>query len=168
MNSVAVADHFALLDESFHHLTTQLSGTESVVLLSADHGFVDTPAERQLSVNSLPELQQCLQLPLCGEPRLAYCYVRNGMQQRLMDYVKSELAHAVELYPSGHLIEQGLFGLGEPHPELASRVGDFTLVMKKNYVLTQRLPGESAMQMTGFHGGLSAAEIEVPLILAQC
>ncbi len=168
VNSSAVADHFALLDEAFQQLTAQLSGTESVVLLSADHGFVDAPVERQLDVNSLPDLQQCLQIPLCGEPRLAYCYVRNGMQQRFVDSVQNELAHIAELYPSQHLIERGLYGLGERHPELASRVGDFTLVMKENYVLTQRLPGERAIQMTGFHGGLSSTEIEVPLILVRC
>ena len=168
VGSNEVADHFALLDDAFHRLLTELAGTESAVLLTADHGFIDAPIEHRLSASQLPELLHCLQLPLCGEPRLAYCYVRNGMQQALIDYVQAELCHAMDIVPSHELIQRGLFGMGEPHPELAARVGDYTLVLKQNYVLTQRLPGESAVHMTGFHGGLSPAEVEVPLLLAQC
>jgi predicted AlkP superfamily pyrophosphatase or phosphodiesterase len=168
VGSKAAGDHFAALDEAFGHLLAGLSGTESMVLLTADHGFVDTPAERHMSLNDLPDLRQCLQLPLCGEPRLVYCYVRNAMRERFVDFVTDELGHAVELHASSELIERGLFGLGEPHPELAARCGDFTLLLKENYVLTQRLPGETPLKMVGFHGGLSRAEVEIPLLLAEC
>lgn len=168
VGSATVAEHFAQIDAAYQRLLTELKGTESMVLLCADHGFVDAPPERRLSVNDLPVLQQCLQLPLCGEPRLAYCYVRADQRQRFVDYVGQTLGHAAELYDSSELIDRGLFGLGNPHPELAARVGDYALVMKEDYVLTQRLPGEPALDMVGFHGGLSRAEMDVPLVLAQC
>lgn len=168
VGSTTVAAHFAQLDEAFQKMLHALYGTETVVLLSADHGFVDVPAERRLRVNELPQLQQCLQLPVCGEPRLAYCYVRAVMRRRFVDYVQGELGHAADLYPSHELIERGLFGLGEPHPELAARVGDYALVMKAGYALTQQLPGEPPSDMVGFHGGLSRDEIDVPLVLLRC
>lgn len=168
VGSAAVSDHFARLDEAFNQLVSNLAGTETMLLLCADHGFVDVPDANQLSVNDMPELQQCLQLPLCGEPRLAYCYVRDGMQRQFVDFVRDELAHAVDVVASRDLIRQGLFGLGEPHGELSARVGDFALVMKDNYVLTQQLLGESIPQMRGFHGGLSQVEVEVPLVTVTC
>jgi hypothetical protein len=168
VGSVSTAQHFARIDALFENLVKELRRTDSVLLLSADHGFIDAPAEHRLQVNDLPSLQQCLQLPLCGEPRLAYCYVRSDMRQAFVDYVRNELSHVADLYSGQALIEQGLFGLGEPHPELAARVGDYALVMKEDYVLTQQLPGEPPPDMVGFHGGLSREEMDVPLLMVQC
>ena len=36
---------------------------------------------------------------------------------------------------SEELVEQGVFGIGEPHPSLLSRIGDYILIMKDNYVI---------------------------------
>lgn len=168
VSSAPVREHFARLDEGFAQLFADLAGTETVVLVTADHGFVDTRPETRLRVNDLPELQRCLSIPLCGEPRLAYCYVRRGMERSFEDCVRTELAHAVELHRGEELIARGLFGLGAPHPELHSRVGDYVLELKDDYILIQRLPGETPLNLIGHHGGLSAAEVEVPLVLACC
>ncbi len=60
------------------------------------------------------------------------------------------------------------FGLGEPHPRLADRIGHYVLLMKDNFVLRDRLLGEGERPVhVGVHGGTSAAEMYVPLILAQ-
>jgi hypothetical protein len=60
------------------------------------------------------------------------------------------------------------FGLGEPHPQLSSRIGHYVLLMKDNFVLRDRLLGEGERPVhVGVHGGTSAAEMVVPLVLAQ-
>lgn len=161
-------EHFQRLDEGFAHLQQQLAGTDTLLLLTADHGFIDTTEQSRLSINDHPELLECLQLPLCGEPRMAYCYPRHDRRQAFVDYVQGQLAHAVDMHAGAALIEQNLYGLGEPHPELQSRVGEYVLLMKDNYTLTQTLPGEKGMNMTGQHGGLSRAEVEIPLVVAEC
>ncbi len=168
VGSEQVAEHFVKLDAAFAMLLLQLQGSGATVLVTADHGFVDTPPERHLNLADHPQLKECLSMPLCGEPRLVYCYVRYEKREQFETYVHQVLAEVCDLYRSADLIEQGLFGLGEAHPELLSRVGDYTLVMKKNYALTGRIPGEGVLHMTGFHGGLSAAEVYVPLVLAEC
>lgn len=164
VGSEQVARHFARLDAAFATLLEQLQGSGATVLVTADHGFVDTPPERHLNLADHPQLKECLLMPLCGEPRLVYCYVRYEKREQFETYVRQTLAEVCDLHRSSDLVAQGLFGLGEPHPELLSRVGDYTLVMKENYALTGRIPGEGVLQMTGFHGGLSAAEIYVPLV----
>jgi hypothetical protein len=164
VGSDKTAQHFAKLDAAFARLLEQLQGSDAVVLVTADHGFVDVPAERHLNLADHPQLQECLLMPLCGEPRLVYCYVRHDKRAQFESYVRQALSAACDLHLSSDLVAQGLFGLGEPHPELLSRVGDYTLVMKENYAFTGRIPGEGVLQMTGFHGGLSAAEVYVPLV----
>ena len=74
------------------------------------------------------------------------------------------LSHAMELWPSEALLEQQLFGPGPAHPALAERVGDYVMVMKENYVIEDRLAGEQPFRHVGVHGGLSPAELRVPLV----
>jgi hypothetical protein len=81
--------------------------------------------------------------------------------------VRERLAHGVALYPSRTLIAQGWFGPGAPHPELASRVGDYTLVMKDDWTIKDWMPGEQRHRQIGVHAGLSADEMIVPLIVAR-
>lgn len=167
VGSDKVTQHFATLDAAFAKLLKQLQGSNTVLLATADHGFVDVPTERHIKLDNHPRLKACLMMPLCGEPRLVYCYVRGDKREQFESYVRQELAAVCDLYISSDLVAQGLFGLGEPHPELLSRIGDYTLVMKDNYALTGHIPGEGVLQMTGFHGGLSAAEVYVPLVIAN-
>ena len=72
------------------------------------------------------------------------------------------------MYPATALIEDGWFGLGEPSPRLRERVGDYVLLMKGRWVIKDRLPGEPAFRQIGVHGGVSEAELHVPLIVAHC
>lgn len=163
-----LAAHFDKLDKGFAQLQQQLAGSDTLLLLTADHGFIDTCKESRLLINNYPEIMDCLQIPLCGEPRLVYCYVRHTHRERFISLVEQQLGHAVILHSGDELIAQGLYGLGEAHPELSSRVGEFVLEMKDNYILTQRLPGEPEFFMIGQHGGLSEAEMRVPLVMAYC
>ena len=65
------------------------------------------------------------------------------------------------------LVDNNLYGLGNAHPELASRTGDYTLVMEDNHVIIDSLPGDNTPQLVGYHGGLSSQEVFVPLILVD-
>lgn len=167
VGSDKVAQHLEKLDAAFAQLLERLRGSDTVVLVTADHGFVDVPPQYHLNLDDHPQLKECLLMPFCGEPRLVYCYVRYDRREQFESYVRQVLAAACDLYVSSDLVAQGLFGLGEPHPELLSRIGDYTLVMKENYAFTGRIPGEGPLQMVGFHGGLSAAEVYVPLVMAM-
>jgi hypothetical protein len=166
--SEAVSEHFADLDAGFARLLQSLSGTDTLVMVTADHGFVDVPPQQRIELADHPELKDCLILPLCGEQRLSYAYVRADRRRFFERYVQNHLSHLMDCRPSAALLERNLFGLGEPHPELASRIGDYVLVMKPGHVIQDPIPGEKPVHMTGFHGGLSSAEMYVPFIMAEC
>ena len=104
-------------------------------------------------------------MPLFGEPRSAYCIVRKGCDDEFEDYITRTLDDYVTVVPSAELIAAGWFGHGEPHPELGARVGDYTLQMKQRYTIRDRLVSENAFDLYGMHGGVTAAEQWVPLVL---
>ena len=103
--------------------------------------------------------------PLCGERRVAYCYVRPGCHADFERYVAAKLGKHATLHRSSDLIAQNWFGPGAPHPRLAERVGDYTLVMKDSYALKDWLPNEKRHVHIGVHGGTSDDEMYVPLIM---
>ena len=93
--------------------------------------------------------------------------MKPGRQECFESYVSSELAEQMTLCVSQNLIEEDLFGPGPRHPQLAHRVGDYTLLLKENYMIKDRLPGEHDFELIGLHGGLSPDELHVPLIFTS-
>jgi hypothetical protein len=155
--------HLLELDAAFDQFLQQIRGSDTTVIVTADHGFVDTDPERVIELDAHPRLAETLLLPLCGERRLAYCYVQPERRGRFEHYVQTVLAPDVELFASAELIARGCFGLGPPHPRLRERVGDYTLAMRGTAVIKDWLLGERRYRQIGVHGGVSAAEMRVPL-----
>ena len=156
--------HFVELDTRFARMLNDLAGSGTTVIVTADHGFVDISEKQRINLHAHTVMKACLSIPLCGEQRLSYAYVRYGKREQFESYISQHLSHAIALHSSEQLLQRNLFGLGRPHPELMSRIGDYILVMKSGYVIQDPIPGENPPQMTGFHGGLSEQEMYVPLI----
>ncbi|MGP1676697.1 MAG: alkaline phosphatase family protein [Burkholderiales bacterium] len=157
---------FRQIDAAYARFLGEIEGTDTLVIAVADHGFIDSPKPACIELEDHPQLAQMLMLPLCGERRAAYCYVESGQEDAFEHYVQTRLAHAASLYRSSDLIARGWFGLGAANPRLTERVGHYTLVMKGDYTIKDWIPGEQRHLTLGVHGGVSAAEMYVPLILA--
>lgn len=164
-HSIEADWHFTSWEEGFGRFLKYAAGTDTLVIVTADHGFIDTDEAHTVNLDDHPELADSLCLPLCGESRVAYCYVKPDRRAFFEGYVRSELGHAAELWRSVELIERGWFGAGAAHPKLADRVGDYALVMKENYVIKDWLPGEHRYTHIGVHGGVSEREMWVPLVV---
>jgi hypothetical protein len=135
-----------------------------MVIITADHGFIDSPPARRILLKDHPPLADSLTRPLCGESRAAFCYVKPQKRAQFTRYLKDHFAALGIAYPREQLLEEGWFGLGRPHPCLRDRIGDFALIMQENYTIKDWLPGEKQYTHIGVHGGLTEAEMLVPLI----
>lgn len=167
VSGVDAQRHFEMLDRACGEFLERIAGSDTCVLITADHGFIDTGAEHYVHLAEHPDLAACLRLPLCGEPRAAYCYVRPDRANAFERYVAEVLPGYCDCVPSAELIERGFFGLGTAHPELQARIGDYVLLMKDRHVIKDYLAGERPFFFAGVHSGLSEAELRVPLAVAQ-
>lgn len=165
--SPQVAALFARIDAMFGEFLGAIAGTDSMVIVTADHGFVDIEPGHTIELENHPELADTLVLPLCGERRVAYCYVHPDKRERFEAYARGPLAQYAELHRSEELVKQGWFGLGTPHPHLLDRIGHYTLVMKDKYGIKDWVLGERRHVHIGAHGGVSDDEMHVPLIIAR-
>jgi Type I phosphodiesterase / nucleotide pyrophosphatase len=159
--------HLEEIDAAFGAFLGAIAGTDTTVIVTADHGFIDTPPQEAIVLDDHPALEQALVLPLCGEPRAAFCYVHADKRRQFADYVTSRLSEYAELCDSKQLIESGFFGLGPPHPRLLERIGDYTLLMKRDANIKDWLLGEKRYVHVGVHGGTSAREMYVPLVVTH-
>jgi hypothetical protein len=167
VGSEQVYQHFQQLETGLAQLLRALAGSDTALILTADHGFIDTTEERTIYLHDHPELQQTLLLPLCGEPRLTFCYVHPHAEERFKDYIETELSHGMTLLPSSQLLDEGWFGAGERFSALSDRIGHYTLVMKENYKIKDWIMGERQYIHLGVHGGVSSAEMYVPLVYCE-
>lgn len=165
IKSPEAAAHFQELDNGCRATLSLLAEREATVIVSSDHGLIDTSEERAVYMDDHPDLVALLTLPLCGEPRCAYCYVRSDSRDEFEGYVAERLGYACELRKSSDLIREGYFGRGYPSPRLAERVGEYVMLMKDNYIVRDYLPHEKKYRHKGVHGGLTTAEMHVPLIV---
>lgn len=161
--SRAVRDHFQALCNGLEHLLEVDGDGQTLLLLCADHGHIDTGPARTVHLEQHPTLAACLAMPLCGEPRAAFCYVHADQAGIFEDYVSRHLADQCRLWTRSELLASGLLGKGCGHGEINHRVGDYLLLMKDNWVIRDRLPGQETLAQVGVHGGLSAQELFVPL-----
>ncbi len=162
--SEAAERHFLDWEQAFGRFLERIAGTDALIIVTADHGFIDTAPEQIIDLEHHPELADCLALPLCGEPRVGYCYLRPGCAERFEAYLREHLSAAIDCFRSDDLIRAGWFGLGDAHPRLHERVGDYTLIMKDRWVIRDRIFGEKPFRQRGVHGGLSSEEMWVPLL----
>jgi hypothetical protein len=159
--------HFKAVDAAFGELMRRLAGSDTRVVATADHGFVDSVGADALELADAPGLAGLLRYPLCGESRVAFCHVQAGREREFMQRAADWLGGRARVCPSAQLAEEGWFGPGEPHPRLAERIGDVALVMNGRTTVKDWTPGEPRHRHVGHHGGTSADELLIPLIVGS-
>nr|MDO8084317.1 alkaline phosphatase family protein [Candidatus Sigynarchaeum springense] len=156
-----VVDSLAMFIENF-----KPKHPDTSVIITADHGLVDTTPDNLIRLEAHPGLKDTLAMPLSGEPRAAFCYVRPSKVGQFEEYIERHLARECMAVRIQDVLAEGIFGKFEPHPRLFDRAGDYILFMKENFVIKDLLLGETRTPLIGHHGGVSPDEMLVPLFMA--
>ena len=160
---------FEQIDREIEAVAARLAGKGAQLVLTADHGFIDSPPARQLDLASVPAVAALVDGPLWGERRVAFARARQGQTEALLAQGTTLLGDRFRVVPGSQLIEAGLFGPAhKASAQLATRVGDVAFIGRENWTLYDRLPNEPDHSMIGVHGGVSAEEMLIPLVSVVC
>lgn len=159
--------HLYEVERAIADFLDDIAGSDTLLLVTADHGQLDTTPSDRIELADHADLADCLALPLCGEPRAAFCYVRPDRIATFLELARGRFGPAAKVHASRDLIAAGLFGSGPVNRRLADRIGDYTLLMRGSYAITERLLTEEPHTSIGVHGGLSTAELHIPLCLLR-
>ena len=159
-NSKKVSDHFKKLDKKLGNFLKTMKDT--TLIITSDHGHMTTKKSRVVDFKDHPKLTDCLAVPVSGDTRVGYCFVKPNKIGEFENYVRTKLKNICELHKSEDLVKKNYFGLFKPNKKLYDRIGDYTLIMKENYII-----GDKNEFYIGNHSGLSEEEMLVPLIVIQ-
>lgn len=137
---------------------------ETVVILMADHGQINTTPDPFYELSSHASLERRLHMNPTGENRLMYLYARPGQSEAVREYIERTWMKQFRVLDSVYAAEQGLFGPGEKHPMLLERIGDLMVFPGGNTYLWWA-PVENFL--LGRHGGLHREEMLVPFLAAR-
>lgn len=163
--SKKVHNHYKDLDKKISLFVDSIKGTNSLVLVTSDHGMVDVPKKKVITMDNHPKLNEMLAVPLCGDYRFTFCYIKPRMRKKFKKYVEDNLKNCCDIYESKSLLKKGFFGKFKPHKKFLNRIGDYTIVMKENFAMYYYSPKKGENHNLGDHGGLSEDEMHIPLIV---
>lgn len=157
------------IDSALKRLSARVP-PDTLVLLTGDHGMVDTAVQDRIDFSADPLLVDGVR-HTAGEPRMVHLYLEPdapaGTLDRLASAWRSAYGTKAWILTRAEAIDAGLFG--PVRPEVLPRIGDLLVAAREPIALYDlRRTNPSALQMVGQHGSLTRAEREVPLLtLAQ-
>jgi len=146
----------------------------TLVLLTSDHGMSPVDPARTVYVHELwPELADHLEVGADGKPlapagscRDLFLHVRDGRVETVCTGLGERLDGVADVVPVDELVAQGIFS--EPSPRLRARLANVVVLPRYGEAVYWHEPGRFVQQLHGQHGGLSAQEMEVPLVAWVC
>jgi predicted AlkP superfamily pyrophosphatase or phosphodiesterase len=147
----------------------------TVLLLVADHGQMAVDPKTTIYLNQLPQFERLRPLLRTdgqgkllipgGSPRDLFLYVEEPWLDEAHGLLTSLLANEAEVYRVADLIDQGLFGPGPPSERFLARVGNLVILPRQGQCVWWHEKDRFEQKFYGHHGGLSAVEMEIPLLL---
>lgn len=134
------------------------------LLATADHGLYDVRPGDCIDLSRVDGLLDCLATLPAGDAGHAMCYVRPARVEAFQSIVHGALARHAVAVPGDELLRAGWFGPGQPHPDLAGRVGDWVLLARPGCALLSSAPAQPVAPLAAVHGGALIEEIQVPLL----
>ena len=131
----------------------------TLLLITADHGMVDV--SRRTDVAHMPELARDVEL-VAGEGRAAHIYTAPGRAAQVAARWRDVFGDRAAIFERSDLVASGLLGRDTHRADAA---GDVVAVLGgEEVVVDSRSQPPGMVGLVGVHGGLTAAEMEVPLI----
>ncbi|CAM3260691.1 alkaline phosphatase family protein [Mycobacterium colombiense] len=135
----------------------------AAVLVTADHGGINVPPDARVDLDTDPRLSEGIRV-VAGEPRVRYLHTEPGAAADVQAVWGELLDGRATVYSREQAVATGMFGpVAAPHTE---RLGDVVVVCSGDTAVlaSAHEPPETA-RLVGFHGGATAAEMAIPLIV---
>jgi len=155
----------SMIDLAAERLRESLRDDVRIVVV-ADHGMVDCPADRRTDVEEHPALRDGVFL-VGGEARFRHLYCRAGAVGDVVATWQAHLGDWATVLTRDDGYARGWFGdESSAGAEVSQRIGDVVVACHGDTAVldTSTFPYEA--RLVGMHGSLTAAEMLVPVLVA--
>lgn len=138
---------------------------DAALLVTADHGQLDVPAQRRLDIATDPRLSAGV-AAVAGEPRVRYLHTVPGARDDVLAAWRAVLGDDGWVVGREEAVAAGWFGaVAEEH---LGRVGDVVAACRERWVvLSSDTEPEIVGRLVAFHGSFTAVEMAVPLLVVR-
>jgi len=151
-----------MVDAEAEQLRAALPEATRLVVV-ADHGMVDSPAEHRVDVDQHPELRDGLLL-FGGEARFRHLYCRTGAEADVLAAWTSFLGDRADVLSRDEVIARGWFG--DVAAPVYPRLGDVVVAMRDDHSVFSSVDFAYEMTLVGLHGSLTADEMVIPVLVS--
>ncbi len=137
--------------------------TGSALLVTADHGQLNVPADRRIDMADHPAL--CTGVTtVAGEPRVRYLHTADGARDDVAAAWRGVFGASARVLTRDEVIDEGWFG---PVPAAhAGRIGDVVAIcLDRTISVATGWEPPTVGRLIAYHGSVTAAEVTVPLLL---
>lgn len=134
------------------------SGTR--LWVTSDHGMINRADYCVLGKDN--DLLKNVEL-LGGEPRVRYLYLRAGSLEETKSQWQEYFGDKVILHTREEALKLNLFGTSVLDKNI-DRIGDLIAIAQDEFIMVEQSREELQLAMVGHHGGITKAEIEIPLL----
>ncbi len=161
-SSAAASDEIAAVDHAVGRLLGRLPGDgKTALVITADHGQIDLEPEKTVYLERDLWLVERLLSPPAGD-RLCRTF---RVQTNQLQTVRDHLRRYGDVLDGSAAWEAGLFGGAPAFETFRSRVGDLIVLPHTGSQLCWTFSGKQPSKPhRGSHGGLSHAQMRVPLL----
>jgi len=140
---------------------SQKTKENTLLLISADHGQVETNLDQGIYLDEDKFLVKNLKILPTGGPRDVFLHVKPGKVEVVQEYLKRKLKNKAQIIKMEEAIRAGFFGIPKIKSEYKKRLGDLLVLAKGNQLIWRKKRGKTS-EHPGTHGGLSPEEMLIP------
>ncbi len=149
------------IDEQLERVAAELPA-DVELFVTAGHGMVDVPPDGYLELADAPELMAGVRV-LAGEPRFRSLRVVDGALDDVLAAWREQAGHRFVVATRDEAIAAGWFG-PTVRPEVRSSLGEVVVLPRGMSAAVHRDLDPQWWRLSGHHGSLTRAEVEVPLV----
>lgn len=137
----------------------------SALVVTADHGQLNVPADRRIDMADDPALSAGV-TAVAGEPRVRYLHTAPGARDDVAAAWQARFGPSARVLTRDQVIDEGWFG--PVPPAHTGRIGDVVvLCLDRTVALAGDHEPPSVGRLIAYHGSVTAAEMTVPLLIAR-
>ena len=139
--------------------------SDTLVVVTADHGMVDVPFEQRIDLARDAELAAGVR-HVGGEPRAVQLYCRPGAAADVAATWRARLGERATVLLRDEAVGAGWFGAVDPR--VLPRIGDVVTSMRADLaVVDARTARPELLRLVGLHGARTPEEALVPLVVTS-
>lgn len=165
-SSTEVAEFILNAEASIESLAKHLYGTNTLLIISADHGHNDIYTS--YNIMELTEINECLIMPPSFESRAITFWVKEDRKDKFEKIFRQKFKDEFILFTKEEFLSKKLLGNGVQHKKIDDFIGNYIAISISNSIIKlQTALSSEKYEKLSTHCGFTENEMIIPLIVKE-